>query len=91
MEKIPQSIFLHQETFQTNNIEGSKAQRRSKIATTKATKNHVSKATFDKDVVPEPGEPVIDVMETNKIKFDQNGNLDKLKVRMCVSGDLQKN
>ena len=29
-------------------------------------------------------------METNKIKIDQNGNLDKLKVRMCVRGDLQK-
>ena len=29
-------------------------------------------------------------METNKIKLDQHGNLDKLKVRMCVRGDLQK-
>ena len=53
-------------------------------------KKLVSKGKFDKDVFPEPGEPVIDVMETNKIKLDQHGSLDKLKVRMCVRGDLQK-
>ena len=76
--------------FQTMNIEDSKAQGGWKNATRKEIKNLVSKGTFDKDVVPEPGEPVIDVMETNKIKLDQYGNLDKLKVRMCVSGDLQK-
>ena len=61
-----------------------------KNATRKEIKNLVANGTFDKDVVPEPDEPVIDVMETNKIKLDQNGNLDKLKVRMCVRGDIQK-
>ena len=68
--------------FQTMNIEDSKAQGGWKNATRKEIKNLVSKGTFDKDVVPEPGEPVIDVMETNKIKLDQYGNLDKLKVRI---------
>ena len=29
-------------------------------------------------------------METNKIKLDKHGNLYKLKVGMCVRGDLQK-
>ena len=41
-------------------------------------------------MVPEPDEPIIYIMETNKIKLDQHGNLDKLKVRMCVRGDIQK-
>ena len=61
-----------------------------KNATRKEIRNLVYNGTFDKDVVPEPGEPVIDIMETNKIKLDQHGNLDKLKVRMCVRDDIQK-
>ena len=64
--------------FQTMKVEDSKAQGGWENATRKEIKNLVSKGTFDKDVVPETGEPVIDVMETNKIKLDQNGNLDKL-------------
>ena len=60
-----------------------------KNATRKEIRNLVVDGTFDKDVIPEPDEPVIDIMETNKIKLDRHGNLDKLKVRMCVRGDIQ--
>ena len=62
-----------------------------KNATKKEIKNLVANGTFDKNVIPEPDEPIIDVMETNKIKLDQHENLEKLKVRMCVRGDIQKN
>ena len=49
-------------------IEYSKAQGGWKSSTRKEIKSLVSKGTFDKDVVPKSGEPVIDVMETNKIR-----------------------
>ena len=61
-----------------------------KNATRKKNKNLVTNGTFDKNVFPEPDEPIIDVMETIKIKLDQHRNLDKLKVRICVRGDIQK-
>ena len=61
-----------------------------KNSTRKEINNLVVNGTFDKNLIPEPDEPIIDIMETNKIKLDQHGNLDKLKVRMCVRGDIQK-
>ena len=61
-----------------------------KNATRKEIKNLVANGTFDKNVIPEPDEPIIDIMETKKIKLDEHGNLDKLKVRMNVRGDIQK-
>ena len=50
----------------------------------------VKSGTFDITVKPNPDEPVIDIMETNKIKLNKDGKLDKLKTRLCVRGDIQK-
>ena len=61
-----------------------------KNATRKEIKNLVANGTFDKNVILDPDEPIIDIMETNTIKLDQHGNLDKLKGRMCFRGDIQK-
>ena len=41
-------------------------------------------------MIPEPDEPIIDLMETKKLQLDQHGNLEKLKNRKCVKGDIQK-
>ncbi len=38
---------------------------------------------------PQPGEPVVPTMETNKVKLKSDGSLDKLKCRIVVRGDLQ--
>ena len=37
-----------------------------------------------------PNYKVIPTTEANKIKLDQEGNIDKLKVRICVRGEIQK-
>ena len=50
----------------------------------------VKSGTFDITVKPNPGEAVIDIMETNKIKLNKDGMLDKLKSHLCVRGDIQK-
>ena len=50
----------------------------------------INSGTFDKNVVVKDGEPVMEIMETNKIKLNQHGNLDNLNVRMCIRGDIQK-
>ena len=39
---------------------------------------------------PKPEEPVIDIMETNKIKLNKDRMLDKLKTHLCVRGDIQQ-
>ena len=75
--------------FHTVKIMDMKALTGCKNATIKEIRNLVANGTFDKDVNPEPDEPIIDVMETDKINLDQHGNLDKLKFRMCVRGDIQ--
>ena len=56
----------------------------------KEVKQLIESGTFDKNVKPNPGEPVIDIMEANKIKLNKDGKLDKLKTRLCVRGDIQK-
>jgi hypothetical protein len=38
---------------------------------------------------PKDGEPVIPIMETNKVKIKSDGSLGKLKCRIVVRGDLQ--
>ena len=60
-------------------------------STRKEIRNLVANGNFDKYLIHEPDEPIINIMETNKTKIDQHGNLDKMKVRMCVRGDMKKN
>ena len=45
---------------------------------------------FNANVTPRAGEQVIPIKMLFKIKFDENGNIDKFKVRAAVRGDLQK-
>ena len=59
-------------------------------ATRKELKQLIDSDTFNASVKPHPDEPVIPITETNKIKLNKDGNLDKLKVRLCIRGDIQK-
>ena len=73
--------------FQTMKFENPKKRQGSLKS---ELKQLINSGNFDKNVVVKYGEPVIDIMEAKKIKLNQHGNLDKLKVRMCVRGDIQK-
>ena len=75
---------------QTMGIRDKNKRRAWISATRKELKQLIDSGTFDKDEKIRPGEPVIPITETNKVKLNRAGNLDKLKVRMCVRGDIQK-
>lgn len=55
----------------------------------KELKTLIDSGTFKKEAC-KPNEIVIPTTEANKIKLDQDGNIDKLKVRICVRGDIHK-
>jgi hypothetical protein len=52
----------------------------------KEIKTLIDAKTFALDK-PKYGEPVIPIMETNKVKIKSDGSLDKLKCRIVVRGD----
>ena len=56
----------------------------------KELKNIIDNGTLDNTAKLEANEPVTMTMETNKIKLDSHGGLDKLKCRIVVRGDMQK-
>ena len=56
----------------------------------KELKTIIDSGTLNNRENPKPDDVVVSTTEANKIKLDQQGNVDKLKVRVCVRGDLQK-
>ncbi|MGH3053652.1 MAG: reverse transcriptase domain-containing protein, partial [Gaiellaceae bacterium] len=59
-------------------------------ATRKELKTLIDHGTFMLND-PKPGEIVTPCMDTYRVKIKSDGTLDKLKVRIVVRGDLQKN
>ena len=53
-------------------------------------KNLIQNDTFNPDEELRPGEPVIPILDDNRVKILEDGLLDKLKTRFVVRGDLQK-
>jgi hypothetical protein len=56
----------------------------------KELKNIIENGTLNNKEQPKPDDVVVSMTEANKIKLHQEGNVDKLTVRICVRGDLQK-
>ena len=56
----------------------------------KELKTIIDSGTLNNRENPKSDDVVVSTTEANKIKLDQQGNVDKLKVRVCVRGDLQK-
>ena len=49
-----------------------------------------SSGTFNVDIRPLPNDEVVPVKLALKVKLDSRGQLDKLKARVCLRGDMQE-
>ena len=56
----------------------------------KEFKNLVDHDTFDLNAIPEPSDTILPILDDLRVKILPDGNLDKLKARFCVRGDIQK-
>jgi hypothetical protein len=56
----------------------------------KELKTLIGAGTFQPEI-PLPDEPCTPIMDLNVVKLRSGGSLDKLKNRLVVRGDLQKN
>ena len=73
-----------------NKVQNNKKKQGWLQATRKEIKQLISSGTIDKNAKKSLNAPVIGITESNKIKLNKDGNIDKLKVQLCVRGDIQK-
>jgi hypothetical protein len=56
----------------------------------KELKTIIDSGTLNNKERTTSNDAMVSTTEVNKIKLDQDGNVDKIKVSICVKGDLQK-